>query len=470
MDNNLAVEKRKFKFPTTLVCIFIMIIIATILTHVIPAGKFESYLDPSTGIEKVDASSFHYIESSPIGPFQMFVKIQEGFISASDIIFLIVFACFYIVLIVEMGALHGVVNTLRKKLKGKDFLIVPIFIIVISFAGVSYGEMEDVYPLIPLFVGIAMAIGYDAIVGVAMSGGAVIIGFVAGALNPYNVGIGQGFAELPLFSGMLLRWGIYVVFTGLLIWWTLRYGKKIKENPELSYVSDQDYSDVKLDEEEMDKAEFNIKHKLVLIGLGVCIAVMVYGCLVWGWFFNEIAAWFLVCGVVTGLLGGFKPDELGYVMIDSTKSVILGLLVIGFARSIYMILSASNIIDTIIYGLYQPLKSLPGWVAAIGMYVVHNIINLFIPSATGQASAAMPIMVPLSDLVNVPRQVAVLAYQLGDGWSKLIWPTANAAVVCGLGKVPLDRWYKFFLPLFGIFFVLSSIIIALATVFSYGPF
>lgn len=463
-------NKKKFKFPHTIVILFLIIVAVSILSYVIPAGQFDKITDEATGAVKIEASSYKQIEKTPISFFGIFLSIQKGFVDAASVIFLIFFAYFCIYSITRTGALHGMINNMMKRLNGREKLIIPIVMTIFGLAGSTYGEWDTIFGLIPIFVGLAMAMGYDAMVGLAMSGMAVAIGFASATTNPFTIGIAQSIGQLPIFSGMAYRWLVFVVFMGIGIWWTMRYAKQVKLNPEKSVVKDIDFGSLNINNEELDNAEFNGKHKLIMAILVATIGFIVYSSLTWYWYINEMAAIFLISGIVVSIIGGFKPDEIAENFIESCKGMVIGVMVVGLSRTILVVLQSSNIIDTIIYNLYIPLKSLPAWAAAEGMLIVQNILNLFIPSGSGQATAVMPIMMPLADLVDIPRQVAVLAYQFGDGYSNLFWPTGGIVVMASIAKIPLDRWYKFFLPLFGIMFVVESIFLIAAVAFNYGPF
>lgn len=463
-------KQKKRNFPSTIVIMFVLIVVVTIFTHIIPAGSFKMAKDPKTGIEKVLPSSFSYEKSAPIDVFNMFVCIHNGFADAADIITMCYFACFYIIVIMETGSLQNIINILLNKTKKNKTLLIPIIMLVISLAGSTYGETEDFYPLIPLFVGVALSAGYDAIIGVCMIGLAVIVGFIAGPINPYNVGLSQNIAGLPMFSGMLFRWIIYFIFMFLAIWWTVRYAKKIEKNPEASFTNELDFSEMKLDEEILNNSKLTPKNIIVLIGFVICIGYMIYGCTKLKWEFNQISALFLLGGVFTGVVWGYKPDKIGEIMVSSIQSIAIVVVIIGLGRSIYVVLHTAKVVDTLIYWMYLSIKILPKSLGVVGMFIVQAIINLFIPGTTGQAAATMPIMIPLADLMGINRQVAVLAFQFGNGFTKLLWPTGSIAIICGLAKVPLDRWYKFFMPLFGMFFALCCVILILAQFINYGPF
>ena len=215
---------------------------------------------------------------------------------------------------------------------------------------------------------------------------------------------------------------------------------------------------------------FTTTHKILLIGMILTIAMIVVGTLTLGWWIGEMSAVFLISGIVSQIIARKKAEDIAKCLITACAEMSVAVVVVGLSRTILSILTKGNIIDTVIYALYQPMKNAPTWLVGILMLVSQNIINFFIPSGSGQAAAIMPIMTPLADLAGINRQIAVLAYQFGDGYSNMLWPTAGCAVACGISRIPLGKWYKFFLPLFGLMFVLQAIFIIVAVLINYGPF
>ncbi|HNT53215.1 MAG TPA: AbgT family transporter [Anaerolineaceae bacterium] len=471
MATETQVTKKKFKLemPSSFVIMFMIILLIAVLTYVIPAGQFDRVEDPTTGVIRVDPGSYHPVERNPTTLLGFFLSIQKGFVSAGSVFFLILFAYFWVYSILKTGAFHGMVNRLLAKTNGKERFIIPLFMIIFGLAGSTYGEWDTIYGLIPIFVGLSIAMGYDAMVGLAMTGLAVALGFASSTTNPFTIGIAQSIAELPLFSGIGLRWIIFVVYMGLGIWWTMRYAQKVKNHPDASLVKGLDFGSMKFDREELTKAPFTWKHSAMLISIFVTIAVIVYGTLKLGWYLDEMSAIFLLSGLVISIFWGYPPNKIGENFAIACAEMVAAAAMVGLARTCVVLLQDANIIDSIIYGLYQPLQNLPAWAAAQGMLFVQNIVSFFILSGSGMAYAVMPIMVPLADLLEINRQVAVLAYQFGDGFTNLLWPM-GCAVFCSVAKIPMSKWYKFFLPLFGIIYILEMIFIAIAMLINYGPF
>lgn len=460
-------QKGKFKFPPSLVFLFLLLILISILTYVIPAGEFERIKNPETGRMIVVADSYQRVEQSPVGPFKLFVKIINGFVAAADISFLIMFGAAWIFAITRGGAFDGGIKALIRKTRGREQIIIPLFFFVFALAGATYGEYNTVYGLIPLFVGIAIALGWDPIVGFGMSMLAVCAGFSSGVYNPYTVGIAHKYAELPLFSGSGFRWVAFVLLCSLNCWWVMRYAKKIKADPSSSLVADIDYSDMTMKGDDSYEAPFTLMHKFQLVLLVLTIFVIVGGTLKYDWYFSEISGIFLLMFIINELLNKRSAEQIAVDLTADCASMMSAVLVVGISRGVLQVISAGKIVDTIIYALNAPLTGLPVWAAAEGMLVVQNLLNFFIPSGSGQATAIMPIMTPLADLTGVSRQVAVLAYHFGDGFSNMIWPTASITITAGIAKIPLDRWWRFYLPCFALTFFAQAVLIAVAVAIGY---
>lgn len=463
-------EKKKIKFPSSVVMLFIIICFVVVATWIVPAGQFDMTTNPSTGAEMVDAGSFHNVDQSPVNPFRLFVAIQKGFINGAQIIFLILFGYFWVYSILQTGAFTAMIRKLLGSRIKDSKLFIPVVMLVFALAGSTYGEFETVYGLVPIFVALAIALGYDALVGMCMCGMAVAVGFASATTNPFTIGIAQSFADLPLFSGLWLRWIVFAVFVIIAIGWVMLYANKIKKDPSKSLVADGDYSAFKLDLDNEDAQEFTSTHKILMLGMVVTIVTIVYGSLNLDWYIDEMSGVFLISGLVSSIIARKGPEQIAQNLITACSEMTVAMIVVGMSRTILVILEDGSIIHSIIFYMNQLMQGLPAWATSEMMLVAQNILNFFIPSGSGQAAAIMPIMIPLADLAQVNRQVAVLAYQFGDGFSNLLWPTGACAILCGIAKIPMGKWYKFFLPCFGIIFVVQSIFMVIATAIEYGPF
>ena len=453
--------RRKFSLNTVsaFAILFVIMLICAILTYVIPAGEFERALNEETGRMLVVPGTYHQIDPSPVGPFQFFILYFEGFVNAADIIFFIVFSSTYVFLLTKTGTLNAMTGAMLRKVGSKDALIIPIFMTFFAIGGTTFGMFEECYALIPAFVVIAITLGYDRITGGAIVFVGVATGFAAATLNPFTIGVASKVAEIPLTTPKLLvfRIAAFVCFLALTIAYVMRYAMKIKKDPTKSILYGRVENLEGLQSREMVMDEpFTTKQKISMVGFFLLIIILVWGIIAQGWYFDEIAALFFIFFIITAVINGFGINEIADTFVESTKATIYGALLVGAARGIALVMESGMIIDTVVYALAMAVGSLPKAVTGIGMLIVQNLINFFIPSGSGQAVVMMPIMAPLADIVGLSREMSVVAYQFGDGFSNMFWPTA-CATECGIMAIGLTDWYKFITKLFIMMFLLQCV-------------
>lgn len=454
-------EKKKKKFePNAFVIIFGIMILCAALTWIIPAGAFDMAYDDVTGRDLVVPGTYHQMESTPVGVWQIFTSLFDGFVDAADIMFFIVFASSYVYVLTKSNALNAMTGAMLKKIGNHDNLIIPCFMTFFAIGGTTFGMFEETYALIPAFIVIAITLGYDRIVGGAIVYLGISVGFSAAILNPFTIGVASGVANVPLVETKItiFRTVAFFAFLALSVAYVMHYANKIKKDPTKSilYGHKEDISGL-MTREECMSVEFTTAHKISMFGFLVLIVILVWGIIKQGWWFTDIASLFFVFMLITAFINKMSLNEIAETFVESTKAAMYGVLLVGFSRGISMVMSAGNIIDTVVYGLGNVVGSLPTTLTGIGMLVVQNIINFFIPSGSGQAVVMMPIMAPLADVVGMSREMSVVAYQFGDGFSNMIWPTA-VATECGIMGISLGHWYKFVLKLFAMMFVLECIL------------
>lgn len=298
---------------------------------------------------------------------------------------------------------------------------------------------------------------------------AVGIGFASATVNPFTIGVAQTIAELPLFSGLAYRLLILAVMGSISIAWTLRYARIIKANPSKSVVSDIDFGDLAFDESKVD-LQFTHTHKIVLSIFMVSVLIAGFGLIRLGWYINQLAGLFLIMGILVGLADRKSLSNIAEIFVEGMGKGVLSAMVVGVARGILVVLSEGKIVDSIIHGMANLLGQGSAFISSVGMLLFQTAMNFLIPSGSGQAATTMPIMAPLSDLVGVNRQVAVLAFQFGDGFSNLLWPTGFILIGCILAQIPLNRYFRWFLPLFGMLLVAQVAFLWGAILIGYGPF
>jgi len=463
-------SSKKYTIPHTFVIISLFIIIATVLTWIIPAGSFQRVFDEGTGRTLVVAGTFKLVNATPVSLAQMVMSIFEGMVNAANIIFFTFFSYGFMVMLIKVGAFDSGVGALLRVMKGKDYLVMPVLAVLFSFMGASFGIYEESYGFVPIVMSMAVALGYDAFYGAIVVLGGISTGYASAAINPYTVAIAQKIGELPLFSGMAFRIVCCLCFITVFLICLQRYGNMVKNNPTKSYVYGIDFPNISTSsQKELISKEFTIQHKISLIICFLTVIVFAYGAIKYGWYFSELSAIFIVMMFIIGLINGKNINVICEDFVDISKNILIAAFVIGLSRTILIVLQKGQIIDTICYYFSNSLSNLPKIIAVEAMLVFQTILNLFIPSGSGQAVTSMPLMIPLSDLLGINRQIAVLAFQFGDGFSNIFWPTA-CAVLCAISGVPINKWWRFFAPYFLIIEFVAAILLAIAVLINYGPF
>ena len=467
-SGNMLKKKKGIQLPHIYVLLFAIIVVCTILTWVLPAGEFDRVVNEATGRTVAVAGTFHTVEQSPVGIFQMFQAIYNGMCDAGSVTFFVFISYASINIIIASGAFNGLVAGLLKVFKGKARVaIIPIFMFIVGIASSTIGLMEEWFPFVPVFAGIAMAMGFDAVVGMAIVAFGAATGYSGAMMNPFTVGIAQGIAEVAPMSGMGYRFLCHMVMLVVGSTLTIRYALKVQADPSKSLVYGET-GHITMSENDVQNAPFGIREKLVLLILLGGIIAIVYGCKVYGWYFAELSAVFVIMGVLSALVMGWGPNKIGELYSKGFTDIAMACMMIGLARGILMVLQAGNIIDTVVYYFSLPLAVFPSWFCGVAMLIMQTLLNFLIPSGSGQAATSMPIMAPLADLLGVSRDTAVLAFQFGDGLSNFLWPTAYPAILAGLASIKVEKWWKFAIPVGLALFLTQAGLMILAVLTGFG--
>ncbi|WP_027955982.1 YfcC family protein [Halobacillus kuroshimensis] len=447
------------------VLIFSVIVLAAILTYIVPAGEYERV--DQDGRTVVVPDSFQFTDQSPVGFFEIFTSVHTGLVNSAGIIFFVLIVGGSFGILSATGALDALIHTLTKKLGDKELLLIPVLTLLFAVMGSLMGLAEETIIYIAIIVPLAMSLGFDAIVGYAVVALGANIGFMSALTNPFNVGVAQSVAELPVFSGMGLRLVLLATFYVAAVLYIYRYARKVKKNPELRYMGTFSENKPKM----AGPAKLETRHKVILTIFLLNFVVLIYGVLELGWYITEIAALFLLFGIIVGAIGKLKPNEMADSLMDGAKKVMTGALIIGFAQAILVVFQEGLLMDSVLYFASSVLNQLPPVFNAAGMFFVQLFLNFLIPSGSGQAALTMPIMAPLADLVGVTRQTAVLAFQLGDGISNTIFPTSGVLIAgLAMAGIPYTKWAKWVFPFILIEVGLALVFLFIAHVIQYGPF
>jgi len=456
-------KKFKFKVPNTYLLIFSLLVVIASLTWIIPGGQYEKTI--VNGKEVVVQNSFRFVESHPQGIFAIFISPLKGFVEAAMIIgfILIVGGAFNV--LAKTDAINSLINKLAKAHKSSKTLrlfFIPVLLFMFSLGGATFGMNEEIIPFVLITVPICLALGYDSIVGVAIPLVGAHVGFASAFLNPFNVGIAQGIAEVPLFSGIGYRMISWAISTSAAIFFLLYYVKKLSRKAEISPMFAEDGERRKNEHFEniyTNSSTLTFRHKLVLLTFLLSLILLVVGVVKFNWYIEEISGMFFIMGIVVGIIGGLKSDLLIKSFIDGAKDLVGTALIVALARATLVISRDGKIIDTVLYGLAPYIQSSSPIFASQKMFLVQAVINFFVHSGSGQAALTMPIMAPLADLAGVSRQTAILAFQFGE-YTNIIIPTSAVTMgALAMAKVPWEKWAKWVIPLQVILMLLGLLLL-----------
>lgn len=461
-------KKKGFRLPDAYVLLIFLALFFAVMTYIIPAGEYIRVQDAATGRMVVDPNSFHYIESNPTTFFGFFEAIFKSFSSLGDMIFFTLIISGAFTIIRATGAIDGGIATMVKKMNGKEKWMVPILVIFFSFFGSIMGSAEECLPFYPIVVSLALSMGFDAITGVAIVLCGAGAGFAGAMLNPFTIGVAHGITGLPPYSGLGYRVVVNVVLVGITAIYIFRYASKVLKDPAKSLMYGQEDQ---IEVGDTSTIEFTTRHKLVLTVFVVGVACVAFGVVKLGWYFQQLSAAFLIIGILSGILGGLNADGIANQFVKGMSDMVYGAFLIGAAGTVSIVMQEGLILDTIIHALASLIDGFVPAVSGVLMFLVQTLINFFIPSGSGQATVSMPIMGPLAELVGLTRQTAVLAFQFGDGFSNMLFPTVGYMMAgLALGKVKWVTWVKFIWKLFLIWTILGAVFVAVAATIGYGPF
>ena len=432
----------RFRLPHPLVLLVFVVAVAALLTWILPAGEYDRRDDPATGRRVVVAGTYHAVERAPVGPFAAIVAIPRGIAEAADVIALILLAGGAWVVVERLGTLGRLVSALVGRLRNRGLVASPILAIFFATMGALENMQEEIIPLVPVLLLLGQGLGIDAVSVVAMSAGAAMIGSAFGPSNPFQAGLALKLAQLPVTTAGALRLTMFLAATALWIGWTMRHASRMRVASSLT--GGEPLGPTGQTGVAAQTVGMAAKDVFILLLVAAPVVAYVYGSLFHGWGFNELSASFFIAGIIAGLWGGLGLQGTTTAYLEGMQSMLPAAVLVGVARSISLVLSDGHVIDTILQSLAAPLSHSSPVGATLLMIPAQSLIHVFVPSVSGQAVLTMPVFVPLSDLLHLPRLATVLAYQMGAGLTELLTPTNGAlmAVLLAAG-VPFQRWLRF---------------------------
>lgn len=465
--STVAPKKKKPIEFNAFFLLFLVILAVFGASFIIPPGTFDRHV--VDGRNLVIPGSFHEITRASLSFFDIFRAVPNGLIGASSIVFLVLIVGGAVEVFNKTGAIPAGVSRLVKASETfhSSFVLILLFAIFAVLGG-FLGWIEASIPFVPLVIPIVLALGFDAMtaVGVVILGS--MVGFGIGPTNMYTIGIAHQVAEMPLFSGFGLRFVAYIVFCGVALAYLMWYAYRVKNDPTRSLVADIDVSELKFDPN-LEEKKLETTHILSLCILAATLVLTVYGMLYLKWNINDMAAIFLLAGIIAGIVGRLSINELVNAFLTGARGSMGGAMVVGIARGVQWMLEKSALIDPAINTLAGYLTDLPPFGSAVGIFIVVSLLNGLVASGSAKAMALMPIIIPLADLVGVTRQTAIFAYQFGDGMTNMAWFTYGTLLIfLSYGKVPIGRWYKFLWPLLLMVLALSLVFLFIAVQINYS--
>ena len=384
-------------------------------------------------------------------------------------------------IIMKTGAIDAGIYAFIRKTKGLESFALPLFFILFSVGGATFGMAEECIPFAMIMVPFVIALGYDSIVAVTVTYVASQVGNAVSWMSPFSVAVAQGIAGVPVLSGATFRLIMWVVVTLASAGFMMVYAERVRKNPQHSvvYAGDAYFRD-RMGSVTEEEKEFNLGHKLILLEMLAVLIWIVWGVTQKGFYIPEIASQFFVMGFVAGViaivfkLNGMTINGMASAFQGGVADLAGTAVVVGMAKGILLVLGGSDAdvystLNTILYAIGNALEGIPSFIGAWFMYIFQSLFNLVVTSNSGQAALTMPIMAPLADLVGVSRQIAVLAYQLGAGFVDAFTPVSASLIgVLGVARIDWGTWAKFQIKMQAFFFAMGTVIIAIAVAMNFS--
>lgn len=467
MATDVDVQDKQSKVPHIYVILLMMTGLAAILTHIIPAGSYDRVKD-STGAEILQDGTYAQTSSSPASFFDFMFAIPDGLIDTADIVIGIILIGGMFAVIEKAGLIDLAVSRLAAAFESRGLWVIPTLMVPFALFTAFTDQIELALVYLPAILPLILRLGFDRITATGIVLVSTVVGFGLGLTAPANVGTAQRIAQLPLYSGMGYRAVLLAIFLFIGIVFVWRHAARVRYNPDLSnrYGSANRMSDTQTVTVETPKATGRqIAASIVLLA---GFAFLIFALLQFGWFFRELAGLYLIIGAVVGLVAGLRPSEIAESFNSGFQKILLGALVVGFARGVAVVLEDGHIMDTIIYGAAQLAQAVPDSFTAVMMLVVQAGLNFLIPSGSGQAMVTMPILSGLADLSGVSRQTAVLAFLMGDGFSNIFYPTSGYFMaVLAISGIRWEKWIRYIWPLIAIWYGLGAVAVVVAGFINY---
>ena len=458
-------ESTALRVPHTLVLMFAMMVFALVLTWVLPSGQFQT-LTNDAGREVVQPGTFEQVDDAPrLSPLVLFTAVPRAMAEAQGIIFFVLLIGGALAVIRETGAIEAFLGSVIKTFGERYELLILFGVFCFAAASATLGIAEEYIPLAGILIALCVAMRLDTVAAIGIMVVGYGVGYGATLMNPFTLIIAQEVAELEPASGIGFRALIFPVFLAIGIHHVWAYARRVRARPESSLVYGIQSAQPPEPEALPDMTRARLS---VLLATLAALTLLVWGIIVHAWYLTELGAVFIGLSIVVALISRMSPDTLAIAFSKGAAELAGTAILIGFARSIALILEDGMVIHTIVNSMASPLVGLPAELSAVGMLGIQSLMNILVSSGSGQAYLTMPLMAPIGDLVGVSRQVSVLAFQFGDGFMNMIVPTNPVLMsILGLAGIPYDRWFRFIFPLIVKLLAAASVIMVIAVTIGY---
>jgi uncharacterized ion transporter superfamily protein YfcC len=465
-DAHLPKGPRALRVPHTLVLLFGIMVVAWVATWILPQGAYETVQNEAGRSVVVPGTYTVADERVTLAPWDLFTAVPRAMADAQGIIFFLLIVGGAIAVLRATGTIDALLGWVLRRVGHSPALLIAVGTTVFAIGSATLGASTEYIPFAAVLVALCMAMRLDAMTAIGIMVGGYCIGYGVAIMNPYTVVVAQSIAEVPPMSGLWLRLAIFIPFVAVGVHHTWAYARRVRADPSASLMSGLEAAQT---EPPAAYPPLNGRRLTIAAVTAVGLAAMVYGIPVLNWYLVELGAIWLGVAVAAGVISGIGLDETAKRFAAGASELAVVALLVGFARSIALLLEDGRVLHTIVHGLSVPLQQVAPAFAAVGMLVMQTLMNFFIPSGSGQAYATMPIMAPLADVVGVTRQVSVLAFQFGDGFSNMILPTNIILMaILGVAGIPYDRWLRFCFPLLLKLLALAAVTLVVAVLVGYS--
>lgn len=472
MRTTVAKPEKRSMSPT--IVMFIIVLIATALTYLLPSGSFEREKIEREGkkITVVVPNSYHTVDKQytmsdvlfgngskehamPVSAMQMVRAVPEGIVEQADLIFMVMFIGGMFGILNKSGAIEAGLERSLSLTKGNVYLLVPSLMIIFSLGSTFMGMAKEYLLVIPMVIAMTDRLGLSKVTGLAIVCLAVKVGYLASLTNPYALAVAQPLVGVPVFSGMSMRLLTYAVMMSMCIAYVLWHIRRENQGKEhLTHT--------------FDTTPLCTRHTLLLATLAIGIAFMVYASQQWKWKTPALSAYYLFLSMIFAAIAKMRPSDAADAFVAGMKKVLIAAVLIGLATAVAIVLKHGQVMDTIIHHLVSLIGGHGAYVSAYTMFISQLLLDIAIPSTSGQAAVSMPILGPVGQLVGVTPQTTVFAFLMGNGLTNVITPTSSGLLIfLATAEVSWTKWAKYVWPLFLMLMVAALVLMTIAVATGY---